>query len=134
MNVLQADLEAVVLTVLDEFKLGPQGHIAPETLYESWPSIGLRDADLDAALEGLRNEQALELVEHANGERSLMLTEAGHARMLKLNTGFTFGMASYQRLRRQAENRLQARQAAAAPGARRRTTDAVGPQIAGMPA
>ena len=110
MNVREADVKAIVLTLLDELYMGPGGQVLPETLNQEWPKIGLRDSDLGRALEGLVGEAALALEKADEDKSYYVLTESGHKRMVDLNSPLTFGLASYQRLRRHAENRVRLRQ------------------------
>lgn len=113
MKVNEVDVASIVLTVLDEMQMGPGGRVQPELLHEKWPETGLRDSDLDRALALLLQAQALIQDQLDEDKQFYRLTDEGHKRMVALNSPLTFGLASYQRLRRNAERRLQERQAVA---------------------
>lgn len=106
MKVEARDVVAIVLTLFDELYIGPGGQVSPDVLDNEWSKIGLRNSDLEQAVETLRREGALSDHRSDTGDIFYVLTNAGHKRMLDLNSPITFGLASYQRLRRNAHKRL----------------------------
>jgi len=108
-----ADAAAITLTLLDELKLYKEGKVSTDVVRKKWSEVGLREDDLELGLEQLLSQQAL--VEKSVGEeKCYALTSVGYNNMVKLNSPFSFGMASYQRLRRNSMQRLEDRKAISA--------------------
>lgn len=113
MKVNGADAAAITLTLLDELKLYKEGKVSTDVVRKKWSEVGLREDDLELGLEQLLSQQAL--VEKSVGEeKCYALTSVGYNNMVKLNSPFSFGMASYQRLRRNSMQRLEDRKAISA--------------------
>lgn len=110
MKVFDTDSAAIILTLLDELHIHTNGKIEVETLQQHWAKIGLRLADLEIGLARLVLEESLHEYQ-ADTAAYYQLTEAGNARMSKLNSPFSFGLESHQRLRRTSSRRLEDRKA-----------------------
>lgn len=115
MRVSESDVAAIILTLLDEMSLGAGGRVTPDTLQRAWPGVGLRESDLDAALQRLLADESLVVEQVGEHQSCFVLSQSGYKRMLQLNSPITFGLAGYQRLRRNAERRARERRAASAP-------------------
>jgi len=115
MRVAEADVAAIILTLLDEMSLCAGGHVMPETLQRAWPGVGLRESDLEVALDKLLADDSLVVEQIDEHQSCYTLSEIGHKRMLQLNSPMTFGLAGYQRLRRNAERRVRERAGASGP-------------------
>lgn len=115
MKVNKADSAAIILTIFDELQTPAGGKIQLTTLEDKWAAVGLRMADLEAGLESLLSKEILE-TSYVGDAACYILTKAGYAHMTSLNSPLTFGLASYQRLRRNSEKRMEIPHPAATGG------------------